>query len=422
MTSDDSTCYYLSGTGLSHWRQETKWPPGSVVKEVNTSSEPMVELLVLPTNSTVEIDFFIDHEGDNNASNGTPVSYPFEIKPLTPNGAGLSVSRDGPEWTQTGLAEVSLEPGRYRIVVERANSSADEPFDTLYDTNEIFEVEIGSSTVKRSVGFEPRWLLNITLRNESGELLKNHEVKLESAENGWIQTFTTNEDGMLVEYLEEGDWIVIVEEFETNTGVYEGLRRTISASQSSAGSRLNFQTAELASVTVTLQSTSDVAAPELIDLTISSQEGLGSFVSSIGGLDQPLEIRLVPGMWNVEINQTNQDGVRTLLENTSLVESGVTVGPDLQVFLTVQKLVSVSGKVFWDLDDDGSPGFSEGLSNASVNITGDLDSPSHHLTSDDDGFWSTFLPAQRLMEYYCREGRIRHRDIGSRNWRNLSNQ
>ena len=142
-------------------------------------------------------------------------------------------------------------------------------FDTLYDTNEIFEVEIGSSTVKRSVGFEPRWLLNITLRNESGELLKNHEVKLESAENGWIQTFTTNEDGMLVEYLEEGDWIVIVEEFETNTGVYEGLRRTISASQSSAGSRLNFQTAELASVTVTLQSTSDVAAPELIDLTIS---------------------------------------------------------------------------------------------------------------------------------------------------------
>ena len=148
-----------------------------------------------------------------------------------------------------------------------------------------------------------------------------------------MATFTTNEDGMLVEYLEEGDWIVIVEEFETNTGVYEGLRRTISASQSSAGSRLNFQTAELASVTVTLQSTSDVAAPELIDITISSQEGLGSFVSSIGGLDQPLEIRLVPGMWNVEINQTNQDGVRTLLENTSLVESGVTVGPDLQVFL-----------------------------------------------------------------------------------------
>ena len=367
----------------------------SVVKEVNTSSEPMVELLVLPTNITVEIDFFIDHAGDNNASNGTPVSYPFEIKPLSPNGAGYTVSAEGSEWAQTGLAEISLEPGRYRIVVERANSSADEPFDTLYDTNEIFEVEIGSiSTVKRSVGFEPRWLVNITLRNESGQLLENHEVKLENIENGWIQTFTTNDDGILVEYIEEGDWIVIVDEFETNPGVYEGLRRSISTSQSTAGSRLNFQTAELASVTVTLQSTSDVASPELIELKISSEEGLGSFVSSIGGFDQPLEIRLVPGSWNVEINQTNQDGVRTLLENTSLVESGVTVGLNHQVFLTAEKLVSLSGKVFWDLDDDGSPGFSEGLSNASVNITGGAESPIHHLVTDNDGGWSTFLPVQ----------------------------
>ena len=367
----------------------------SVVKEVNTSSEPMVELLVLPTNITVEIDFFIDHAGDNNASNGTPVSYPFEIKPLSPNGAGYTVSTEGSEWAQTGLAEISLEPGRYRIVVERANSSADEPFDTLYDSNEIFEVEIGStSTVKRSVGFEPRWLVNITLRNESGQLLENHEVKLENIENGWVQTFTTNDDGILAEYIEEGEWIVIVDEFETTPEVYEGLRRSISTSQSTAGSRLNFHTIELASVTVTLQSSSDVASPELIELKISSEEGLGSFVSSIGGFDQPLEIRLVPGLWDVEINQTNQDGVRTLLENTSLVESGVTVGLNHQVFLTAEKLVSLSGKVFWDLDDDGSPGFSEGLSNASVNITGDTGLPIHQLVTDNDGGWSTFLPIQ----------------------------
>ena len=367
----------------------------SVVKEVNTSSEPMVELLVLPTNITVEIDFFIDHAGDNNASNGTPVSYPFEIKPLSPNGAGYTVSTEGSEWAQTGLAEISLEPGRYRIVVERANSSADEPFDTLYDSNEIFEVEIGStSTVKRSVGFEPRWLVNITLRNESGQLLENHEVKLENIENGWVQTFTTNDDGILAEYIEEGEWIVIVDEFETTPEVYEGLRRSISTSQSTAGSRLNFHTIELASVTVTLQSSSDVASLELIELKISSEEGLGSFVSSIGGFDQPLEIRLVPGLWNVEINQTNQDGVRTLLENTSLVESGVTVGLNHQVFLTAEKLVSLSGKVFWDLDDDGSPGFSEGLSNASVNITGDTGLPIHQLVTDNDGGWSTFLPIQ----------------------------
>ena len=368
----------------------------SVVKEINSSlDDPTIELLVLTLeNSTVQIDFFIDHDGDNNASNGTPVSYPFEIKPLSPNGAGYSVSADGPEWIETGMAEISLEPGRYRIVVERANSSADEPFDTLYDTNEIFDVEIEPSTVKRSVGFEPRWLANITFRNESGQTLNNHEIKLENTESGWVQTFTTNEDGMLVEYINEGDWLVIVEEFETNTGVFEGLRRSLSVSQSSAGSRLNFQTAELATVVVTLQSPSeDEVTLESFDLTISSQEGLGSFVTSVGGLEQSLEIRLVPGLWNVEINQTNQDGVRMFLENTSLVESGVIVGPDHQAYLTVQMLVRLSGKVFWDLDDDDLPGFSEGIANATINITSS-DLQSHEIITGQDGSWSTFLPSQ----------------------------
>ena len=373
----------------------------SVVKEINTSFDSIVELLLLPLeNSTVQIDFFIDHDGDNNASNGTPVNYPFEIKPLSPNGAGYSVSEDGDEWISTGTAEISLEPGKYRIVVERANSSANEPFDTLYDTNEVFDVEIEPSTIERSVGFEPRWLVNISFRNESvldpaeGQMLNNHEVKLENIENGWVQTFTTNEEGLLLEYITEGEWLVIVDEFESSPGVYEGLRRSISVSQSSAGSSMSFQTAELASVTVFLQSTSEVATLDQMDLTVTSQEGLGSFVASVAGLDQALELRLVPGLWNVEINQTNQDGVRILLENASLVESGVTVGANHQVYLTVQKLVKLSGKVFWDLDDDDSPGFSEGLANASVNITGELGLQSYELITSHDGDWSTYLPAQ----------------------------
>jgi len=368
----------------------------SVVKEINSSSvDSSVELLFLPMdNSSVQIVFFIDHDGDNNVSNGTPVSYPFEIMPLSSNGAGYSVSEDGVEWIETGIAEVSLEPGQYRIVVERANSSADEPFDTLYETNEVFEVGIESSNIERSVGFEPRWLSNITFRNESGQTLNNHEVKLENVESGWVQTFTTNDDGMLVEYIREGDWLVIIEDFETNPGVYEGLRRSISVSQSSAGSRMNFQTTELASVTVTLQSTSPAATLEEIDLTVTSQEGMGSFVVSVLGLGQPLELKLVPGLWNVVINQTNQDGVRMLLENTSLVESGVTVGANHQVTMTIQQLVSLSGKVFWDLDGDGSPGFSEGLANASVNITGASDPQNHDIITSQGGGWSTFLPVQ----------------------------
>ena len=364
----------------------------SVTKEVNASMEGAVELLALPLeNSTVRIDFFIDHEGDNNASNGTPVNYPFQIKPLSPNGAGYSVDSDGDEWISLGTAEISLEPGRYRIVVERADSSADEPFDTLYDTNEIFDVEIEATTIERSVGFEPRWLTNITLRNESGEILPNHEIKLESVDNGWIQTFFTNEEGMLVEYLEEGDWIVIVEEFETSSDIFEGLRKDISVNQDSAGTRYNFYTQELANVALTLQSSSELANAEEIEITVTSQEGLGSIQTSVDGLDQALEIRLVPGLWNVEINQTSQAGVRILLANSTLIESGVTVGPNHQVYMTVQKLVRLSGKVFWDLDADGSPGFTEGLANATVSL--ERNDESQQIITSDNGQWSTYLPS-----------------------------
>ena len=252
-------------------------------------------------------------------------------------------------------------------------------------------MEIGASTIERSVGFEPRWLTNITLRNESGEVLPNHEIKLQSVDSGWIQTFFTDEEGMLVEYLNEGDWIVIVEDFETNSDVFEGLRMDISVNQDSAGTRYNFYTQELAQVTLTLQSSSEVANAEEIEITVTSQEGLGSFQTSVDGLDQALEIRLVPGLWNVEVNQTSQDGVRILLTNSTLIESGVTVGPDHQVYMTVQKLVRLSGKVFWDLDADGTPGFSEGLANATVNLAGNDDS--QQITTSDSGEWSTYLPS-----------------------------
>ena len=181
------------------------------------------------------------------------MTYPFEIKPLTPKGLGLIIDSSDSRWTSTGVAEISLEPGRYRIVVERANSSADEPFDTLYDMNEIFDVPLGSTGIERSVIFEPLWLVNITLRNESGDILPNHEIKLEDIENGWIQTFITDDEGRIVEYINEGEWVLVVEEFETYPGVFEGLRRSISISQENAGNRQTFFTTELAVATISLQ-------------------------------------------------------------------------------------------------------------------------------------------------------------------------
>ena len=367
----------------------------SVTRELNSTNDPSVELLLLPVeNSTVLIDFYIDHQGDNNLSNGTLVSYPFQIKPLTQNGRGLAVSSDeGDEWLSTGRAKISLEPGKYRIVVERANRSADDPFDTLYDLNKIFDVGLDSSTIERSVGFEPLWLTNITFRNESGELLVNQEVSMVNTENGWIRTFNTDNEGRIVDYVREGNWIVVVDEFETFSDVYEGLRRIITISQETAADRVNFQTSQLSTVSINLQSNFDVSDLEVLELHFTSQNGLGSFISTYSGFAEPLIVRTTPGYWNVEVNQTNSDGVRLLVDNTTLVESGLSPGSNHQLTLQVQRLVQLGGKVFWDLDDDGSPSFSEGLANASVSISGWGEQVTG-LT----GEWSVYLPVQSELD------------------------
>ena len=364
--------------------------------EINSTSVDMsTELLLIPeSNGSVTIDFFIDHNGDNNASNGTYVTYPFEIKPLTPKGLGLAINSSDTRWTSTGIAEISLEPGRYRIVVERANSSADEPFDTLYDMNEIFDVPLGSTSIARSVVFEPLWLVNITLRNESGDTLPNHEVRFEDIENGWIQTFITDDDGRVVEYINEGDWVFVVEDFETFPGVFEGLRRSISVSQSNAGNRLTFFTTELAIATISLQyDDAPISVMEEMDMIFTSQDDLGSLTATVADWGDDVVIRLTPGPWNVEMNHTTQDGVRVVIENTTLAESGVFVGIS-PIIIDVSSYVQLSGQIFWDLDVDGLPGFSEGLANASVHLSSDDNSSSHNLTSDSNGEWSIFLPQQ----------------------------
>ena len=78
-------------------------------------------------------------------------------------------------------------------------------------------------------------------------------------------------------------------------------------------------------------------------------------------------------------------------------ESGITVGEVNEVSLTVQRLAQLSGIVFWDLDENDSPGFFEGLSNASLTISPnipELELDTYEIFSGENGAWSVYLPAQ----------------------------
>ena len=123
----DSNGYFEMILPLGNWTfvlDPGQMGSSTETREINSSTVIDLELLVYPEgNSTVVIDLFIDHDRDNNASNGTAVTYPFAVQSLEANGAGYEVVADGDEWISTGRAEISLEPGRYRVVVERANAS-----------------------------------------------------------------------------------------------------------------------------------------------------------------------------------------------------------------------------------------------------------------------------------------------------------
>ena len=119
---------------------------------------------------SVRIDFFLDHSGDNNASNGTAVTYDFRIvNSLNSTDVLYEVLANGSEWVSEGVAELSLEPGAYRIDIESSDADAGDPFGTRIMTGYTgFVVGLRGNSVERSIGFDPEWRINITFSNESG--------------------------------------------------------------------------------------------------------------------------------------------------------------------------------------------------------------------------------------------------------------
>ena len=90
-----------------------------------------VEMILSPPNGTLSLEMFMDDSGDLNSSNGTPVSYDFEIAPSSQAGMGKNVTYDGSEWTSEGLAQVSLEPGSYSVIVSISDATEGDLFGTM---------------------------------------------------------------------------------------------------------------------------------------------------------------------------------------------------------------------------------------------------------------------------------------------------
>ena len=361
-----------------------------------------VEMILSPPNGTLSLEMFMDNSGDLNSSNGTPVSYDFEIVPSSQAGMGKNVTYDGPEWSSEGLAEVSLEPGSYNVLVSISDATEGDLFGTMLSSQVLpFDISLQGGTVDRIAAFLPEWRVSISLTNQFGGVLPDQEFKLINTETSWTQTHTTDSNGSWTDHISQGDWILSVESLTNSEGATETLRAHIESSSESASADLSFATIEVASLTVSL--TEGQNSPlEGKNIIAVSEDGLGEVELTPTDSSGISEVQLFPGNWTMSMD-TEQEGIKWILGPSNVMLSS---GENGQFNFTADRLAEISGNIFWDLNDNGVYNIGEGINNATLQIySGICDNNSFSeqpvlINSESSGSWSVF---ESVDEDYCLE-------------------
>ena len=377
---------------------DLEWLNASEATLMVDGENDTVEMYLYPAMSFLEIDFFLDNTGDNSVANGTLVNYQFSIVPLE-NSAGLTINveEDGEEWISQGFARVPVEAGSYRINVELSNARAGDIFGTRIMTGDAyFEVGFGGEVVSRSIGFDPEWKVDLTFTNESGGPLVDQLVRFINPENsGEVITRKTDMNGTLIDHLADGEWIVVIESVETDTGVIEGVRTTISVSEQNANNAVTISTSELASFSARISDSNGIYLQDM-DLKLTSNDGLGTvYLDSTDESGQTSGI-ISSGSWNIELNQT-VDRTRYVISSIELLDGGLVAGENDLIDIIASTHYEMSGTIFWDHDDDDDADVGEGVPDVEILMTSEGQDNISQITNAAGG-WSVFVPADTTWQ------------------------
>nr|AIF15051.1 Oligosaccharyl transferase STT3 subunit family protein (STT3) [uncultured marine group II/III euryarchaeote KM3_69_D10] len=369
-----------------------------------------IDLVIHPLNSTLTVELFLDHSADNNASNGTYITYPFKvIDYLDSSQVVYEVLANGSEWVSDGVAELALEPGSYRIDVETSDPFAGDPFGTrIMSGTTQFDVGLNGNPVDRSIGFDPEWRMNITFTNESGGLLVDQLVRITNAESGWMISYFTDSEGRWTAHVPEGEWIVTINAFETSPGVREILRELVIVSSDTASDDISMSTGEVANFDIVLYEDHSGDVLEGISLELVSEDGLGMIHLDSTDSSGEVSAEVAPGNWNLELNMT-EDRVRWIVDSSNETSFEASAGGNPSLNLTASRMVEFGGNVYWDFDDDNASDVGEGVVNVTVNISSDDTNIS--LLTDQSGDWAVYVPSgtywyvQTGIEGYSSENR-----------------
>ena len=299
-----------------------------------------------------------------------------------------------------------MQVGRWGFETD-AKDARDEnatDFNTLLsNSNGVIELAIGAEDHEAELGFLPEWHTSITLRNESGGTMANWTVYFQEVNSTGSFTIDTDENGTIVDYMPEGDWLVHVLDFidddgdETNDDPLQTFRAALHIDANTPGTSIEWQTVEAAQFNITLIEAGSGELLSGFSVDAISEDGLGEY--SLGPSDESrvIEGTLMEGTWTLSLNRTDNN-MRWILDNVTLtLESG---SGNAETNLSLNKWVEIAGNLFRDINDDDVWSYAEGITDANVVVNSTTFGPVN-LTTDILGTWRIFVPVNDTYDVFA---------------------
>ncbi|MBT7638514.1 MAG: hypothetical protein HN554_06410 [Euryarchaeota archaeon] len=368
----------------------------NIIVEIDSMPTP-IELFVSPEYLTIELNLFMDAEGDGVFANGTEVSPSFTLMPL--NDHGLQHNFTASNYSSPGNITVVLEPGLYSLQFNTTEASDENASDyALIGANVFDPIRVGLDAYEEAVAFPLRndYLVTGELTNNSGGAVEKQFLLRNEADDLWFN-MASDVNGSFAAYVPAGDWVAIVAPFLADNDSTETLRYPFTVSDdSSMRSNLNFTSFDVIELKFQLQESNTNANMSDSRVTLVSHDGFGNITLSKSDVYGNVSEQLMPGNWSLFLNETAPQKHWTIDTSSAPFSTATAVDGVLDLgLINADMEVQIGGKVFWDLDDDDIPDGTEGVANTTVTILGmnntEIDT---NVTTDEFGVWSLFVPIQ----------------------------
>ncbi|MBT5726634.1 MAG: hypothetical protein HOI75_02285 [Euryarchaeota archaeon] len=367
----------------------------NVSRATETAPSPL-ELFAHPAHQEVTLQFFMDAGDDGVLENGTMVSPAFSAVPL--NNHGTQMNYTSADYTSPGVISITLEPGTYSVELNFTTPDSENASDyALAGVTALQPLVVGLDAIEESLDMPLRndYLVTGTLTNESGDAIEK-QFLLYEAEQDLYFNLESDVNGTFAGYVPAGDWVAIVAPFIANENATEILRAPLTiAAEASTRTGLAYSTVETVEVMFQLQETASGNNMSNVRVTAVSHDGYGNITLTKSNETGMISESMMPGTWSLFLNETAPQ--RHWMMDTSsapFTTADATNGSlDLGV-VNADLEVEIGGKIFWDLNEDDTPGLSEGVEGFLVDILGTDSGIDTNVTTDENGVWSLFVPVE----------------------------